>query len=825
VSGEPQPKPWPTLYAGVWALSVGVLLLEVSLTRVLSALTWYHFAFLVISSALLGFGASGLFVYLLPRRRSEAALRWQLGLSGLAFAASVFLVLPALEGYDPDLVRLPVSEMVKILGVAHLAAAAPFFFAGLCLALVFATFPRHSGALYGSDLVGAAMGCGLAIGALGRLGGVGAVVSSAAFAGLAVVFFGWGRRRVALPAMGGVGMLAAVIVAPLASKLVPLPLVTPGEVEVDAWNSFSRITVQSGLSPAFAWGASPRFPTYPREMKVIAIDGKAWTVIERFDGDPSKVEYLKWDVTAFPYWLRTGGTAGIIGPGGGRDVLTALVSGEHDMVGVEVNPLIVGLVRGKYADYAGHLYQRPGVRIVVDDARSFFERSKERFDIIQASLVDTWAASSSAAFALTENNLYTVQAFRAYIRHLTPEGILSVSRWHPPQGPRESLRLFALGLQALREQGVTNAEKNVVVIASPATTATMTGGVPAATMMLKPSPFSETELRTVMEKAQELGFVSVYVPGGVAEPLFAQVAGMGNLYRGCADIHGLDYRPPRDDCPFFFLFARLRALFRPVGQTLWENVEVRPLRLLVGLLLVVAVLVTLFIVAPLAAFARRPWAHAARSSHLLLYFAAIGVGFMMVEMSLMQRFILLLGHPVYSLSVILFSLLGFGGIGSLLTNRVGEEGARRRAGLALGGATALLVVYLVVLPLAVGRALGLGTGLRVGIAVGLLCPLALLIGMPLPLGMKLASRRDPNLIPWLWGINGAASVLGSVLAVVVAVAAGFTASLSVGAACYLAAALLVATSAPAPVTVPPGAPPGRADRPRPAKSAKKTRKR
>ncbi len=810
---------------GVWALSVGVLLLEVSLTRVLSAVTWYHFAFLVISAALLGFGASGLVVYLLPRRRTENALRWQLGLSGLGFVVSVFLLLPLLEEYDPNIVSVGVGQMVRTLGVGLVVAAAPFFFAGLCLALVFASFPRESGALYGSDLLGAAAGCVLAIVALGRLGGVGAVVSAGVFVGVAVVCFGVGGRRVLLPGLGVVGVLASVVLVWRAPKVITLATGSPIPVEEDLWNSFSRLTVKQGVGAGgFAWGASPRYPASLRPVKAIIIDGKAWTVVERFEGDLREAEYLKLDVTAFAHFLRSGGKVGIIGPGGGRDVLTALVFGRREVVGVEVNPLIVDLVRRRYGDYAGHLYDWPGVRIVVDDARSYFERSKERFEVIQASLVDTWAASSSAAFALTENNLYTVEAFRAYIRHLSEGGILSVSRWHAPVGPRESLRLFGLALQALREEGVEDGGRHIVVVASPLSTAHSTGA-PVANLLLKRVPFTEEEVGTVLARAGEMGFEPVYVPGAGGEPLFMEVAGSDNLYRDCADIHGLDYRPPRDDRPFFFLFARLSRLLRPVGQTLWEHTEVRPLRLLVGLLLVVAVLVTLFIVAPLAAFARRPWAHAARSSHLLLYFAAIGVGFMMVEMSLMQRFILLLGHPVYSLSVILFSLLGFGGIGSLLTNRVGEEGARRRAGLALGGATALLVVYLVVLPLAVGRALGLGTGLRVGVAVGLLCPLALLIGMPLPLGMKLASRRDPNLIPWLWGINGATSVLGSVLAVVVAVAAGFTASLSVGAACYLAAALLVATSAPAPVTVRPGAPLGRADRPRPVKSAKKTRKR
>jgi len=383
-----------------------------------------------------------------------------------------------------------------------------------------------------------------------------------------------------------------------------------------------------------------------------------------------------------------------------------------------------------------------------------------------------------------------VEAFRAYIRHLTPEGILSVSRWHPPSGPKESLRTFALALEALREEGVPGAERNIVVVANPLTTAPT--GASAANIMVKRSPFTEEEIQTVLSRAQDMAFEPLYVPGVGAEPAFAEMAQAQDLYAYGANLYGYDYRPPRDDRPFFFLFARLGWLFRPVGETLWEHTEVRPLRLVVGLLAVVSALVVLLIVVPLTALVRRPWVGQARSSRLLLYFAGIGVGFMMVEMSLMQRFILLLGHPVYSLSVILFSLLGFGGIGSLLTNRVTEGAARRAARLALGGASVLLVLYALALGFALHGALGLSTGLRIAVAVALLCPLALLMGMPLPLGVKLAASRNPNLIPWLWGINGAASVLGSVLAVVLAIGAGFTAALGVGAACYIAALALVA---------------------------------
>jgi len=322
------------LYGGVWALSAGVLLLEVSLTRVLSALTWYHFAFLVISAALLGFGASGLVVYLLPRRRSEGALRWQLGLSGLGFVASVFLLLSVLERYQPMVVTLRTGAMVGRLALGHVAVAAPFFFAGLSLALVFASFARQSGALYASDLLGAATGCVVAIVALERLGGVGAVVSSAAFVGLAVLLMSLHGRRLLLPGLGAAALLASTVLAPRASRFVPLRTGAGIEPEADLWNSFSRVTVKRGMyAGGFAWGPSPRYTPSVREITAMIIDGKAWTVIERFEGNLEKVEYLKWDVTAFPYFLRTGGKVGVIGPGGGRDVLTALAFGHKRVVG------------------------------------------------------------------------------------------------------------------------------------------------------------------------------------------------------------------------------------------------------------------------------------------------------------------------------------------------------------------------------------------------------------------------------------------------------------------------------------------------------------
>ncbi|HUT73923.1 MAG TPA: hypothetical protein VM221_03695, partial [Armatimonadota bacterium] len=560
----------------------------------------------------------------------------------------------------------------------------------------------------------------------------------------------------------------------------------------ERWNPISRLAVlleQRGSwgGRPFGWGLSPAYdgPAPDRGM-YINIDANAATPLVRFDGDPSRLDYLRYDVTAVAYYLKQRGRVFVIGPGGGRDVLTALNFGQVKVDAVEINPTIVDIVERVFADFTGRPYQYPGVSLTVGDARSYIARSSQRYDIIQSSLTDTWAATAGGGFVLTENLLYTREAFRDYYQHLTPDGILSISHWYRYPMPDEILRLATLARVALEAEGVKRPADHVAVVLMPRV---MFGPMGVATFMMKRSPFAPQELSTLRAVSARMGFELVYAPGGGKEELFERLLATPDLQGFLASLPA-DMSPVTDDRPFFFLLTSRKdlsytSLLQHLSQ--WNT---NPISLLVSLLVLLGAAVVLFILGPLYTL-RRPALRAHRREAIfLLYFLCLGLAYIMIELALMQRFVLFLGHPTYSLSVMLSTLLIASGLGSLLTNRVAEPRTASRLVLLLGLLCVSVLVYRLVLPSVLAHFLAASKGARVCLSVVFLAPLGLLMGMPFPLGIRVVRDRAQAMIPWFWGVNGAASVLGSVLAVTLAVFFGFSVALMVGLGAY-AAALVV----------------------------------
>jgi len=472
-------------------------------------------------------------------------------------------------------------------------------------------------------------------------------------------------------------------------------------------------------------------------------------------------------------------------------VLTALMFGNRRVDGVELNPTIVNVVRYKFADYAGHIYDDPRVHIFVDDGRNFVAKSSERYDVIQASAVDTWAATAAGAFALSENTLYTQEAFQTYRKHLTPDGILAFSRFiYPGDRYGEALRLVSLGLAAWQADGVSDPRQHLMMVGR----MNKKGGNTSygfVSLLLKNSPFTLAEVEKIEAVNKQLSFAMLYAPFGRGKGVVRDLV-MAQDYDAFWRDYPIDITPTTDDRPFFFQMLKLtdipRLGFRGIfsGE---EKLRVVPIATLGTLLMTVTGLVLAFILGPMWLL-RRKELKLMRGKNLLFlaYFACLGIGFMMVEVGLIQKFMLFLGHPTYSLAVVLSSLLLSSGIGSFLTRKIEPQRTARFASRTGLGLILLLPLYIVFLPSIIGNFMGLSQWVKVIISLCGLFPMGLLMGTFFPSGIKLlALNQAEPLIPWCWAVNGATSVFASVFAIAVGIQFGMRAELVAGSACYLAA--------------------------------------
>ncbi|MBI3261531.1 MAG: hypothetical protein HYZ58_00095 [Acidobacteria bacterium] len=757
-------------------LSAAVLIVELSLTRIFSVTMFYHFAFLAVSFAMLGLSASAVFVYVTPRAhppdRLLAQLRRYAALFGVVTIASTAALLNVRIGMQYSAWNL------LLLLLMYLCAAAPFMMAGACLTLAVSRCHHHIGQVYAADLSGAAVGCLLLIPALDAFGAPGAMILAGTLGFTASWLFGLpgaGSRGVRSGVRRGMFALPALASALLLTVHAVRPVLdvhdTKGHqgdrVLFSKWNSFSRIAVYDRPHGDWALSSSYRGPV--PESRFMDIDSAAATPILAGAAGVAGLQHLKYDLTAFAYHLRPRAHALVIGPGGGRDLWTALVFGARRVDAIELNPIIVfGVMSGAFRGYSGDIYHGPGVTVTVDDGRSFVRRSRERYDLIQASLVDTWAATSAGAYALSENSLYTVDAFVDYFRHLKPDGVLTITRWS-----FDGLRLLSLVWAAGERLGWPTISDRVVVATHDR----------LATLIVKNSPFEPDEIRRLAGTARELQFGLAYAPlgAGGADTDFARLAGAPDPARFIRGYQ-TDITPTTDDRPFYFHQTRFRVNLR--RQMFFGDGH----DVLVLLLFCSAIFLALFIVVPLAGLSPEPVGWKTLPIAGLAYFACLGLGFMLIEIGLLQRFVIFLGHPVYSLTVVLFTLLLGGGLGSALSRRWLRDS--RHAAAVLGAIVVGVVVYALVLPSIFDRWIALERGMRIAMSVVLLLPLGFLLGMPLPAGVRMLAAARPSAVAWAWAINGVTSVLGASLAIFLAMNWGFTRVAFAGAGAYAIAIVL-----------------------------------
>jgi hypothetical protein len=780
---------------GVAFISGSLLMTELSLTRIFSVTMYYHFAFMAISIALFGLSASGVYVFLMRDRWRDVPTERLLARHTAAFSIVTLLALAVLVRLRIGLSYTPAN--MALMTVMYLMSALPFFAGGAAISIAISRLSANVNAVYAVDLLGAGAGCLLLMPALNILGAPGAIVASAVLGAGATLLFG--GRAAYRDRLVSLALLLSVVAGAAGRPLFSVSTTKGHEnhpVLFSKWNSFSRIGVYE--QPYGAWSLSDKYTGPLPDSRLMDIDSAAGTQILKFGGDLKDVSYLQYELTALGYRLygapgvtpATPFNALVIGTGGGRDLLSALVFGAARVDGVEINPIIVNdVMRDRFKDYSGGIYDRPNVHVAVEDGRSYVRRSAARYEIIQASLVDTWAATAAGAYALSENSLYTVEAFDDYLDHLTDNGVLSISRW-----VFDGLRLISLAQEAGARRGWDPADRLAIIQHDK-----------VATFLLKKTPFTPEERKTLLDAAASLGFAVLYMPGTPAQSFGDNRDDYARLMQA-PDRHAfyaqypLDVTPTTDDRPFFFHTTKLRnhSFVAPVLRLFGVHVErpVNPgawatggLTALLVLLAISSFLIVLFILGPLAITSSGALGPGWLRS--LAYFACLGGAFMLIEVALLQRFVLLLGHPVYSLTVTLFSLLLGTGLGSVLSRRIPAARVRSAAILACVAVAVVAILWGSVLPAIVQAAIAWPLALRLALAVALMTPAGMLMGIPLPAGVRLLAATQPPLVAWAWGMNGALSVLGAILAVFIAMHAGFSVTLLCGAALYTLAACLV----------------------------------
>lgn len=727
------------VHLGIFLITFSGLVFEVGLTRIYSATIWYHFTFVIVSVALLGWGLGGFVLHLL-KRRVPSSIDRAAGFT-LAYAISIPLCLALI-------VRFPFTP--ERFTMYFIAPLVPFLLAGMALAMVFDLRRETAGSLYFADLAGASLGAAVVTLLLQSLGGEAALLVAAVAPFIAAACL---TRRAAprLVAMSGAVILTVLAVSNEATGLFRI---TPGSwkamhrqmaelpnarVAHTGWNAYSRIDAVEG------------FPS--PNLARLYIDADAWTSAHQWDGRLESVANLRDSYRALPFRLTPGGETLIIGPGGGADVLAALASGSRHVTAVELNPLMIRFVR-EYGPRAGNLYNRPDVEVVQSEGRNFISRTDRRFDVIYLGFVDTWASVNSGGLSLSENYLYTTEAFRAYYEHLTDDGVFVVLRW-----PTDTPRLVSNAIALL---GIEEAARRIVAL-----TERREGerdNESQMLFMLRKRPFTEAETATIINDWTQAR--PMLVPGRHADPPYA------DLFAGRKTMAQYIEEAPRrvgpvfDDSPFYF------AVERPWGMA------TRIARALLTVVVPVLVLLGLFVL--LGKPRGQPVGPYAAS---VGYFACLGLGFITVELVLLQNLTLLLGHPIFTLSILLFALLLAGGFGSAMSRHV----RGRRACLAVA---ALGVIWALALPRVVPMLLPLPLTARVGIAIVIILPIGLAMGIPFPRGLRKAGQGSLPAPPFYWGLNGVMSVVGSVGTVAIALMIGFQAAMLAGSGCYALAAAL-----------------------------------
>ena len=799
------------IYISLLTLSCATFLFEITLTRLFAIAHFYHFAFMVVSLALLGTGASGSFLSLFPVIGRENIRRVVPAIcAGCGFSILSGYLLFDHVPFDSYAVAIDPRQNAVFL-MHLLALSAPFFFTGLCVNGLMKCFPKSSSQIYAVNLAGSALGCLLALLILPILAGEGVVCACAALAALAGLFafvfsareFNWGSLSKffnnGLTVLVCVGLLLAaapevwrrsqgkqgepffsLYLSPY--KSLSYALQYPGAyIEETLWNAFSRVDVVRSRGIHSLPGLSYLYPDVVSAEPGLFVDGDNLSPVLPMDTDAGFFGYLP---QSLAYRLRPSAKALVLEPRGGLDLLASQAGGATAISAVEPNPLLV--------QEAGEVYKLPNMKVSIESPRSFLRRDENTYDVIVLSLASTYHPVTSGAYSLGEDYKYTLESIQDAMARLNPDGILVLSRWLQVP-PSEFLRAFILVVEALENEGLDPWGQIAAI-----------RGYNLGTLFVKRTPFLEEELDEVRAFAESRAFDLVYLPGiQPGESNRFNILPEDEYYKtftgylkatdrdAWLDAYPYNVSPPVDERPFFdhfFKWSQVKEVLAAYGKT-WQPFGGAGYLVVVFLLVVVLILSTLFILLPVLVgrlrrnLQSRHQPEATLRGRALVYFLLLGFGFMAIEMPLIQKLILFLGQPAYSFSAVLFTLLLASGLGSLFSRRV------------KGWCLLILGVVAGLSPLWLGAVMTFAMGwtlpLRLLTVLACLAPLGFLMGVPFPKGIAAVQAKDPNLIPWLWAVNSAASVVASVLAAMLALSFGFIPLLVSGGCCYLLAYVLL----------------------------------
>ena len=796
---KPSPIPWPQVYLCVFLTTLATLLLELSLTRIFSVVFYYHLAFLAISIALFGLGIGGVFSYVVAGWKAPLFTRL-----GRLSAVNSFLVLLALA------VILLASDKLsnKHLVIIYFTTSLPFFVSGVIVSLAISETIERVNRVYFFDLLGASGGCLLLVPLLSWFGGPNTVIAAAVFFAVAAAV--WHSMAGSVLGRGGSVALALALVA-LITYNRQHPIIDVTHSKGHALESCSGLAERpvTGCEVWTRWNTFSRIALVDHTRKDgrydIIIDGDAATSVAGFDFKHLSADDrrdLRDHGQSLPYVVRPGAKTLVIGPGGGWDISRALASGSHDITAVEINPIIATtIMREKFRSLSRDLYLRPDVHVHVEDGRAFIRRSTEKYQVVQATLVDTWASTAAGAFALSENNLYTTDAFRDYLSHLTDDGVVAVTRWGF-EPPRESLRLISLAMEALGQLGESTPAAHVMVVRE----GTAEGWGAQDTVMIARKPFTVDDVARAQALIREGHMTTLYLPGVETHNQFYDLLHSPNPEE-YQRRYTFDISPVTDNRPFFFYTVQPRDLWRFVTTashgTADYNIN-RAVPLLFGLMGISLLATALILVAPpLVLGTRLPRQKGVRG--FLLYFLFVGAGYILIEVGLIQKFVLFLGHPVYALAVVIFSMLVSSGLGSFWSRRLlgKHEGRLIKA---LGSVALLAAALALILSWLLSALVWLPLPLKAVLTVVLIAPLGFAMGMPFPTALARLEEWHAPSLRWAWSLNAASSVLGSVAALVCAIYLGLVQTLIIGGIFYLSALAVVARIRPS--TEPPEVPTG-----------------
>ncbi|MGR9052994.1 MAG: spermine/spermidine synthase domain-containing protein [Gammaproteobacteria bacterium] len=791
-------KPGVSLLFAVGLVSAASLAYEVLLIRLLSIIQWHHFAYMIISLALLGYGASGAFLAIYREKlQTHFAIAMTVNMVAFGFSAPASFAAAQTIPFNPDEILWAPVQSLYLFGL-YLLLAIPFFFAANVIGLSFYRYKNHIAAVYAWDLIGAGIGsAGIVVllfmlfpekilTLVGAMGVAAAILSVTGFSAFSVKT----KIRTILTTVAVSAAVFAMSIR-IEPNISPYKgesqlLRIPGTEVVDRRSGPLGLidVVESRKTPLrHAPGLSLNTTDEPPDQLAVFTDADNMTAITRYDGQPGRLSYLDQTTSSLPYHLKALNRVLILGAGTGSDVLQALSRGVSAIDAVELNPQVVDLLENRYAEFSGGLYRRPGVNLHIGEARGFVAASRNRYDLIALSLLDAFGASSAGLYSLSENYLYTEEALQSYLRHLKPNGYLGITRWIK-MPPRDTLKLLATAVAACKALHWDHPERRIALIRSWQT----------GTLVVKNGYFDHRELDDLKRFNEARSFDAAYYPGIdesqvnrfniLQQPYFYQAAtallsSPKDEAKRWLSAYKFNLEPATDDRPYFFHFFKwsslpeILSLLGRGGMSLLES----------GYLLLLATLIqalfagVLLILLPLR-LGKKKLCRSGSSENrrrVLLYFLCLGLAFLFVEIAFIQKLILILHHPLYAVTTVLSVFLVAAGGGSLISEKLFRNRGHSAIVVVVTGIALLCLSYVFGLALLTPLLLQINLGMRLLCTVLIIAPLGFLMGMPFPLGLNSLGQKAAELIPWAWGINGCASVVSSVLATLIAMQFGFNA--------------------------------------------------